>query len=162
MPLELSKLALKIRKRPGVKFPNGTTQAERNYVDFIIGGESISERAISAGYDLVSVFTREWMREEREKSLRRLLLTDPADFPNNRRSLLVCGECGDLGGGAVSIVVDLSGDRATWREFGYENSYEEEVHFEKLKELGPFRFDLREYENALAGAMALLQQSNES
>jgi hypothetical protein len=145
-----------------VKFLNGTTQSERSYVDFVVDGESISERAISAGYDLVSVLTREWMREEREKSLRRLLLTDSADFPNNRRSLLVCSECGDLGCGAVSIVVDLAGDTVTWREFGYQNNYEEQVHFDKLKDVGPFAFDLREYENTLTGAMALLQHSYES
>jgi len=102
------------------------------------------------------------MREEREKSVRRLLLGDPADFPNNRRSLLVCSECGDLGCGAVSIVVDFSGDGVTWREFGYQNNYEEEIHFDGLKDIGPFRFDLREYENAMTDAMALLQQPNES
>ena len=162
MALEPSRLALKNRQRPGVTLPNGTTQSERNYVDFVIDGESISERAISAGYDLVSVFTREWGREECEKSLRRLLLTDAPDFSNHRRSLLVCGECGDLGCGAVSIVVAFSGDTVTWREFGYQSSYEEEVHFDKLKDVGPFRFDLREYENALTGAMALLQHSYES
>jgi hypothetical protein len=157
MTLAPSTLALEIRQRSAVKFPNGNTQSERNYVDFVVDGQSLCEQAIRAGYDLVSVLAREWVPEEREKSLRRLMLVDPADFPHNRRSLFVCGECGDLGCGAVSIVIDFSEDMVTWREFGYENNYDEQVHFDKLKDVGPFKFSLQEYKDTLARAMALLR-----
>lgn len=159
MNRELSRLALKINQRPGAKLSNGSTKSERNYIDFIVDGESLCERANRAGYDLVSVLAREWTREEREKSLQRLLLADPADFPNNRRSLLVCSECGDLGCGAISIVVDFSGDTVRWHEFGYENNYEGKVEFDKLSDLGPFEFDLWEYKAALARAGALLDEA---
>src|ERR1700675_1131017 len=108
MPLKISKLEVRLRQRPGVTFPGGTSKSERNYFDFIISEQSLSERANNVGYDLVSVLAKEWVPEESQKAIRRLLLIDPADFPNNRRSLLVCGECGDLGCGAVSVTIELS------------------------------------------------------
>jgi hypothetical protein len=55
----------------------------------------------------------------------RLLLTSEADFPNERRSLFVCAECGDLGCGAVTLSVTRVGGKVVWSDFGYENTYEE-------------------------------------
>jgi len=162
MSLVASRLELKLRKRPGEKLSNGAYTSERNYVDFVVDGRSISDGAISAGYDLVSVFAREWQSEERSKSLRRLLLRDSGDFPNDRRSLLVCAECGDLGCGAVSIIVDYCRDVVTWSAFGYQNNYEDQIYFEQLRDMGPFTFNLQEYERTLNRTTALLHDSNES
>src|SRR5271167_2896452 len=102
MMIPISTLELARKRRPYAKFGNGNTQSERNYLDFVIDGIPLSERIAHAGYDLVSVATKEWTQSERQRSLRRLLLEEPADFPNDRRSLMVCGECGDLGCGAIS------------------------------------------------------------
>jgi hypothetical protein len=92
--------------------PGGSYQSERNFLDFIVDGQSLSERT---RYDLVSVLCKEWVPEERERSVLRLLGEEAADFPDDRRSILVCPECGDVGCGAVSAVVDFSYKTARWR-----------------------------------------------
>jgi hypothetical protein len=102
-----SQLTTKSKRRNGEKIGGGAFKSERNYLDFVIDGTSLGEIVSNAGHDLVSVFTKEWIPEEREKSLRRLLLLEPADFPKNRRSIMVCAECGDLGCGAVSVLSNL-------------------------------------------------------
>jgi hypothetical protein len=162
MPSTMSVLALRMKRRSGITFSSGSGKSERNYVDFLIDGKSLSDHSASLGYDLVSVLAREWIPEERERSVRRLLLAEPADFPNNRRSLLVCSECGDLGCGALSISIDITEGEVTWADFGYQNNYDEEIWAKGLGELGPFRFDRSQYENALAGAMTILRGPDES
>lgn len=81
--------------------------------------------------------------------VRRLLLKDETDFPNSRQSLYVCAECGDLGCGAVSALIEeTTGDRIVWRDFGYQNNYEETVYF-NYTELKSFSFDKAEYEKVI-------------
>jgi hypothetical protein len=154
MERKLSKLELALRQRPYVKSPSGTFQSERSYLDFVIDGQSLAERT---RYDLVSVLCKEWALEEREKSVRRLLGEESADFPDKRRSLLVCGECGDIGCGAVSIILHLSDKTVLWQDFGYQNNYAPEIHGEHLKRLGPFEFDLGDYTNKLITALDMLK-----
>ena len=154
MERKLSTLEFALRQRPYVKSPSGTFQSERNYLDFVIDGQSLAERT---RYDLVSVLCKEWVSGEREKSVRRLLLEEAADFPDDRRSLLVCGECGDIGCGAVSIIIRVSEKTVLWRDFGYQNNYEPEIHEVHLKDLGPFEFDLADYKSKLTRALDMLK-----
>jgi len=154
MERKLSTLDLTLRRRPYVKSPNGTIQSERSYLDFVIDGQSLAEQT---RYDLVSVLCKEWALEERERSVRRLLGEESADFPDNRRSLLVCGECGDIGCGAVSIILHLADKTVLWQDFGYQNNYEPEIHGQHLKELGPFEFDLGDYKSKLIRALEMLK-----
>jgi hypothetical protein len=154
MERKLSTLDFAVRQRPYVKSPSGTFQSERNYLDFVIDGLSVAERT---RYDLVSVLCKEWVSEEREKSVRRLLREEAADFPDDRRSLLVCPECGDIGCGAVSIIIDVSDSSMLWRDFGYQNTYEPEIHGAHLKDFGPFEFELSDYRSKLSHALELLK-----
>jgi hypothetical protein len=153
MPLKRSTLEFAARQRPHVKSGNGTFQSERNYLDFVIDGQSLKDLT---RYDLVTVLCREWVPKECARSVQRLLRQEPADFPGERCSLLVCGECGDIGCGAVSVVVDFSGETAVWRDFGYQNNYEPEIHGEYLRGLGPFEFDLDDYKKKLNRALETL------
>jgi len=91
--------------------------------------------------------------EENAKAARRLLLEEAADLPDNRRTLYVCPECGDIGCGAVSLVVERVEDKIIWRDFGYENNYEEVVRTEGYENVGPFVFDRAEYEEAIKKAL---------
>jgi len=152
---DLSTLDFLPRQRPylNLESPNGTFQSKRNQLDFLIDGQSLTELA---RYDLVSVLCREWAPEEREKSVRRLLREEQADFPDHRRSTLVCGECGDIACGAVSRIVDFSDEGAVWRDFGYQNTYEPEIHGEHLRALGPFHSDLDGYRKNLIRTLGTL------
>jgi hypothetical protein len=156
MERKLSTLEFTLRQRPYVKVTSGTFQTERNFLDFVIDGQSLAELT---RYDLVSVLCREWAPDEREKSIRRLLGNEAPDFPDDRRSLLVCAECGDIECGAVSIVLQLSDKTALWQDFGYQNNYEPEIGGTHLKNLGPFEFDLSDYKSKLIRGLDMMKAS---
>ncbi len=136
-------LALETRLRKG-----GIGGTPREYLDFVVDGEPLSKRI--AG-DLVSCLG--WfVPEENTKAVRRLLLEEPADLPKNRRSLYVCPECGDLGCGAVSVVIEAAGDHINWRDFGFENNYEDEVISSAYTGVGPLVFNKSQYEAVIRSA----------
>lgn len=145
---------LQPRRRPGEEYEDGTWKTERNFLDFVVGGRSLYETLVLAkGYDLISAI---WLDtpDSSAEAAERLLLLRPADLPDNRRSLFVCPECGDLGCGAISVVIEHDTASVIWRAFGYENNYGEQVITEGFKDVGPFLFEPREYEAALRGAGA--------
>lgn len=51
------------------------------------------------------------------------------------------------------MIVDFSDNRAMWRNFGFQNTYEPEIRGQHLIELGPFEFDLEEYTKTLNAAL---------
>jgi hypothetical protein len=127
----------------------GAGITERDYLDFVIDGRLLSEQI---GGDLVTCLG--WaVASENTRAVRRLLLDEPADFPNGRRSLYVCPECGDLGCGAVSAVIENVDNQIMWRDFGYENDYENIVRLDDYRNLGPFVFDAAEYERVIRRAL---------
>jgi hypothetical protein len=142
--MKTNSLQLSPKRRPG-----GIGVTERDYLDFVIDGLSMSEHL---GGDRVSCLG--WfVAPENARAVRRLLLDEPADFPNDRRSLYVCPECGDLGCGAVSVVIESVENQIVWRDFGYENNYENIVRSDSYRNLGPFVFDAAEYERVIRGAL---------
>jgi hypothetical protein len=106
---------------------------------------------------LVSVICYEYKREETIKAARRLLLSEKAVFPAARRSLFICSECGDIGCGAVTASVVREGHSIVWKDFGYENDYEENMLRDDYKQIGPYMFDWPNYERALLQAVDLLK-----
>lgn len=134
-------LELKRKRREG-----GGGKTQRDYFDFVVGDESLSEKL---GGDLISCLG--WtVPDQNEKSVRRLLLEEPADFPKNRRSLYICPECGDLGCGAISIVVEQIGNEIIWRDFALEYNYSDDLI---SQDLGPFIFDKSDYEKIIKSAL---------
>ncbi len=151
MEHKLSTLEFAFRQRPHVKMPGGSYESERNFLDFIVDGQSLSERT---RYDLVSVLCKEWVPEEREGSVRRLLGEEAADFPDDRRSILVCPERGDIGCGAVSAVVDFSRTRPLdggTLDIKTITSRRSTANISKT--FGPFEFDLSDYKKKLIRAL---------
>jgi hypothetical protein len=122
----------------------GRGQTQRDYLDFVIDGEALSEKIQG---DFVSCLA--WSDKEDTEVVRRLLLEYKTDFPDNRQSLYVCAECGDLGCGAVSAVIEETGDKIVWRDFGYQNDYEETIHFDNYTKVKSFTFDKVEYEKVI-------------
>jgi hypothetical protein len=140
---EVSKLRLAWKRREG-----GGGRTQRDFLDVVVDGRPLSELV----GDYVSCLG--WLSpEENAKAVRRLLLREPPDLPNNRNTLYICPECADIGCGALSLVVERVGDNFIWRDFGYENNYEGVIHTEAFKEVGPFTFDRVEYSEALRQAL---------
>ena len=148
---KISKLRLQWKRREG---GGGCTQ--RDFLDFVVDGQPLSE---VVGGDHASCLG--WfVQDENGKAVRRLLLEEQADLPNNRRTLYVCPECGDIGCGAVSLIVEQVGAKITWRDFGYENNYEPFVRADGYEGVGPFVFDRSEYQAALKKALSTRQPDN--
>ncbi|HUR37307.1 MAG TPA: hypothetical protein VM009_05790 [Terriglobales bacterium] len=139
-------LSTQLRER---KRTTPESQAQRTFLDFCVDGRSL--------YDLLNRDCVSGVADKQPASisvefLERLKLATEADFPNNRRSLYVCAECGDLGCGAVSIAVAAKDGVVVWEDFGYENKYEDEVIREGYEFIGPFRFNADAYAAVLEEA----------
>ena len=140
-----SSLRLEWKRRAG-----GGGRTQRNFLDFIVDGQSLS----AVVGDQISCLGS-FVSDENAKAVRRLLLEEPADLPDNRRTLYVCPECGDIGCGVVSLVVERVDKKIIWRDFGYENNYEGGVRVEGFEEIGPFAFNADEYEKVIKQAIDL-------
>jgi hypothetical protein len=141
--------------RVGMKLPNGAYKSERHFLDFTIDGQSLWGK-IGRSRDSVSVLCRDFVLSETIRAANRLLLFEPADCPDDRRSLFVCAECGDLGCGAVTASIVREDDEIVWKDFGYENNYEQNIVMDEYRSVGPFRFDSAAYEHALFKAIEQL------
>ena len=146
-------LQLTPRRREGERHANGTYKSARTFLDFVVNGQSLWE-ALGKKHDIVSVVCAEFSVEETAKAVNRLLLADGADLPKDRRYLFICPECGDLGCGALTLEVDKENGQIVWRNFGYENNWEDKVELSAYAEIGPFTFDAEKYERTLIQAKA--------
>jgi hypothetical protein len=147
--------------RAGFKHPGGGGKSERHFLDFAIAGQSLWEQLRKP--DMVSVLCSEYAaaaRHESVRSIRRLLLLEKADFPNNRRSLFICAEYGDPGCGAMTSLIVREGEVVIWKDFGLENTYEDNVVLAPYEGVGPFIFDAQAYEGLFLQALDGLGPSN--
>jgi hypothetical protein len=149
-----SQLELRALVRAGAQYPNGTFKSERHFLDFVVDGQSLWE-VLGSRHDMVSVLCVEYAKDEITKAVGRLLLEEKADLPNDRRSLFVCSECGDLGCGAITAVVERRDWNFRWSTFGYENNYLPGVSLDAYNVVGPFTFDAVRYESTLRQAIPL-------
>lgn len=134
-------LRLEWKRREG-----GGGKTQRDYLDFVIDNASLSEEFD----DMISCLG--WfVAGENEKAVRRLLLEELADFPNNRRSLYVCPECGDVSCGAVSIVIEEDENHIIWRDFAVEHNWSDDLI--KRDNIGSFIFDKTEYRKVIKSAL---------
>ena len=147
---ELSDLRLAWVHRPGVDpqtVPIGVSfVTARDSLDFVISGKSLMSLVHG---DYASCLG--WADAVREApTVERLLMRAPADCPSGRNTLLVCPECGDLGCGAISARIQREGPWIVWRDFAYENNYDEAMtDTESYSQLGPYYFDPQQYEAEL-------------
>jgi hypothetical protein len=108
---------------------------------------------------MVSILCREFILDETIKSVNRVLLKEGADFPDNRRSLFICSECGDIGCGAITARIVREGDTILWKDLGFENNNQEHVDLDPCKELELFTFEAVSYERVLLQAIDALKLS---
>jgi hypothetical protein len=142
--------------RSAAKYEGGSFKSQRRFLDLVVDRVSLWE-CLGKPHDLVSVLCADFVESETLNAAERLLLKSEADLPNNRRSLFVCAECGELGCGAITVSVKRAVDSVVWSDFGYENNYEAGVWRDDYKDVGPFDFEFHQYESALLNAVAQLK-----
>jgi hypothetical protein len=141
-----------MRTRPG-----GPGKTQRDFLDFVVDEKSLYEYLCKAhDLDLISCLVLCRPIEESVRAGRRLLLKEPAMLPGERYPLFICPECGDLACGTVTVTVQEEKDRITWRDFGYQNTYETDIYFDAFKRIGPFIFSRDEYGRVLESGIRLL------
>lgn len=145
--MQTSILELKWKRREG-----GGGRTQRDFLDFVIDGESLSEK-ISG--DLISSLG--WfLPQENEKAVNQIMLKEDSDLPDNRYILYVCPECGDVGCGAITAVIERENDNIVWRDLGFQNNYETEIR--PIENIGSFIFERAQYRNALRTALQINEQ----
>lgn len=126
------------------------SQTPRRFLDFVIDGQSLYKKV----GDKIS--TLGWLNdEENQKAVYRLLRKGQTDLSGGRISIFICPECGDLGCGAVSAIIERIDDNIIWRDFGYQNNYDDALHIDDFEDLGPFTFNATEYYNEIIRALVL-------
>jgi hypothetical protein len=143
--------------RPGFAYPGGAFKSERHFLDFVISGQSLWEQLRKP--DMVSVLCSEYAAKAHGESVRainRLLLVEKADHPDDRRSLFICSECGDLGCGAITCHIVRDGGAIVWKDFGHQNNYEDHIARGPYEGIGPFMFDAKRYESLFFEALGKL------
>lgn len=119
----------------------GGGRTERRYREILIDGISFSSLVQC---DVISPFG--WGSQAEEvAAIDRLLRRSPPDLPEDRVSFYVCPECGDLGCGAISLVIEGGTGTVIWRDFAFQNNYDGLIHREEFETLGPFTFEGRAY-----------------
>ncbi|CAI3806385.1 hypothetical protein [Rheinheimera sp. MM224] len=101
--------------------------------------------------DYLGCFARGWDKLN-EHSKRQLLLLEAPKMVSGRRLIYVCPECADVGCGAYGCIIRKEDNVYIWESFAYENGYEEP---QVLVGVGPFRFEISEYEQVIDRAYKL-------
>ena len=154
--IEVLSFTLAPLHRPGRNLGGGAFVTERNSLDFVINGRRLSEQIPD---DVASCLG--WGEPEWEALvLVKLLPGGQPDFPPDRVALYICPECGDLGCGAVSAIIEQQGESIIWRDFGWQNDYEDRIHRDAYAHLGPFRFPSTLYAHGLRSASAARPSSS--
>jgi hypothetical protein len=140
--MKISILKLEWRRRE-----DGGGATQRDFLDFVVDGESLYEKISRGNISPLGWFTE----EENLKAVNRLLLKEKSELPDNRHSLYVCAECGDLSCGAITAVIEKEKDKIIWHNFGFQNDYEEKIYPIEFSEV--FIFDKAQYESAIKSAL---------
>lgn len=141
MDNKTSKLEMVWKQREG-----GGGATARRYVDFVVDNHSLFELITG---DLIGRLG--WGANEMDRdSVDVLLLKKQPDLPNGRCLLYVCPECGDIGCGALTVRIEKIGEHFVWKEFGYENNYDDRMPLlQGYNHIGPFFFDKHQYFHVL-------------
>jgi hypothetical protein len=146
----MNRLQLAPLHRAGRRFASGGGITERDSLDFVVDGGRLSERIPDDVASCLGWGSVEWEISVVDKLL---LLTKP-DFPIDRYALYICPECGDFSCGVVSASIRREGDVVVWRDFGWQNDYEDRLHSDGYGHLGPFYFNALAYESILRDSYA--------
>jgi len=130
--------------RKSETFKNGTTKADRKYIDFIVSGQSLGQLFGLPDFDLIGTFGWSDNKEYEDKQIDEFLGLVKSELESGRTCFYVCPECGDIGCGAITGIIEVTEKNVIWKDFGYENNYSE-PDLTDYKEIGPFTFDKKQY-----------------
>ncbi|NUW46291.1 hypothetical protein [Nonomuraea rhodomycinica] len=147
-----SSLSLARRVRPYEKLTGSSFRSECRFLDFVIDGRSLLEMMSERNFGNADMASVLWLAPtlDDDDAVGRLLGRSASPLDDGRIPLYVCPECGDLGCGALTVVLEISSGQVIWRDPGWQTDYEDEVHYEDFADISPFVFDRAQYEAVLS------------
>lgn len=123
-------------------------KTERNYLDFIVSGQPLKTLLNLEKSDLITPFGWGDNKEYTKQILRIFRLQEKSNLQSGRIMLYVCPECGDIGCGAITALIQDLGDRIIWKDFGYETDSGEVM--EKYSDIPQVEFERQSYFQAFS------------
>jgi hypothetical protein len=102
---------------------NVTRHPESHYLDWVVDGQSLHER-IPLARGLTTALNRAWLPTVVDAIEELHARRQAEGLGPDRIALYVCGECGDLGCGAVTATLTAASDTITWSDFAWDNGHE--------------------------------------
>lgn len=128
---------------------NVTRYPESHYLDYAIDGQILTER-LPVARGMVTPLNRAWLPTV-NGAIEELLGRRRTEGLNpGRVALFVCGECGNLGCGAVTANLVVEDDRVSWSHFAWDNGYEPTDPIENAPD--SIAFARADYTDVFAGA----------
>ena len=144
----LNRLEIAVIRRSG-----GESKHERQSIDFLVDGVSLFETCKAMQLDFCGRFSSDQNHEMNERIRQAFSGECHGDTATGRLMLFVCPECSDLGCGAITFILSIHDEEATWSAFAYENNYDSAMtDFDSYAAIGPFTFRRQEYLAILAKA----------
>ncbi|MEV6547309.1 oxidoreductase [Streptomyces sp. NPDC051597] len=125
----------------------GRPQVHRDFLDFVVDGRPLLLRL--ADLDAVSPLAADVPPAVLGAQVRSLLLETEPPLADGRYVVYACPECEDLACGAVTAVIERSGDDIIWRDFAWQTEPVPDLVLNGYHGIGPFRFRGEEYRAAL-------------
>jgi hypothetical protein len=126
----------------------GKSKRKIETIDFIIDNYSLLDLFINedGGHnDFMGCFSKGWDKLN-ECSKNKLLLKMQPETIDGRMALYVCPECADIGCGAYCCKIEKTDDFYIWKDFAYENNYEDARIINNIR---PFYFNKIAYEEII-------------
>lgn len=100
----------------------GLGKSRRDYIDFVVNGQPLSEILNIVEFDFVGLFGWSDVPDAYELSLLyQLKGIKDSQLDSKRIMVYGCPECADIGCGSITCKLEEKSDRIIWRDFGYEN-----------------------------------------
>ncbi|WP_372343945.1 oxidoreductase [Streptomyces sp. KL116D] len=147
MSAEYATFGLAPAMRAGGVLANGDYQVHRDFVDFIVDGRPLLFQL--SDLDAVSPLAADIPPAIFTDHVRSLLLEADAPLAQGRYVIYGCPECEGLECGAVTAVIERSGDDFVWRDFAWQTDDHADLELNGYHGIGPFRFRGTEYRAAL-------------
>jgi hypothetical protein len=150
--------------RPGGGLDRRGARSDRHFLEFVVDDEPLG-RVLGPflGYadlteEYVPVLVSDWPTGIALEDVDRLLGAGSTLELAGRTALYVCAECGDLGCGAVTAIVNVEQRHVVWSGFGYQNNYEPFDDSAAFDGVDPFVFDRDQYSAALERFRSLVRR----
>jgi len=103
---------------------NVTRYSESHFLDLLVDGHSLLDLAHRSS-NMSTALNRPWLAQVPDTIKELNGERQAPGLARRRVSLLVCGQCGDLGCGSVTALLQIGPTTVRWTELAWENGYED-------------------------------------